>query len=116
MMMKRAAALLLIAVVCAFVSGTGPEGETRVRVFETSDIHGCLMDTSSGREETFQYRLARIARLVDEGRSDPEVDAVLLLDGGDVYQGTPVSDRLRDRKSTRLNSSHPTTSRMPSSA
>ena len=95
MMMKRAAALLLIAVVCAFASGTGPEGETRVRVFETSDIHGCLMDTSSGREEAFQYRLARIARLVEEGRSDPEVDAVLLLDGGDVYQGTPVSDRLR---------------------
>ena len=52
-------------------------------------------------------------------------DYYLVLVNGDEYQATPYSYAARntvgspeasDRKSTRLNSSHPTTSRMPSSA
>ena len=62
---------------------------TRIRVFETTDIHGYLMETSSGDERTFLYRLAYIAHLVNEAREDPAYDDVLLLDGGDTYQGTP---------------------------
>lgn len=66
----------------------------RIRVIETTDVHGYLMDTSSGDESTFQYRLAYIARIVDEARTSGEYDDVLLLDGGDTYQGAPVSNLL----------------------
>ena len=66
--------------------------ETRICVFETSDIHGYLLDTSSGDENTFQYRLAYIAQIVNNARASGEYDDVLLLDGGDIYQGMPVSN------------------------
>ena len=65
---------------------------TRIRVFETTDVHGYLMDTSSGDEATFQYRLAYIAGVVNEARADESYADVLLLDSGDIYQGTPVSN------------------------
>ena len=55
-------------------------------------MHGYLVDTSSGNESTFQYRMAYIANAVNEARANAENDAVLLLDGGDIYQGTPVSN------------------------
>lgn len=64
----------------------------RILVIETTDIHGYIMDASSGKEETFQYRLAYIAHLVHEARASGEYDDVLLLDGGDLYQGTPFSN------------------------
>lgn len=70
----------------------GRPAETRIRVFETSDIHGYLLDTSSGDENTFQYRLAYIAQIVNDARTSGEYDDVLLLDGGDIYQGMPVSN------------------------
>ena len=66
--------------------------ETRIAVFETSDIHGYLLDTSSGDENSFQYRLAYIARIVNEARTSDNYDDVLLIDGGDIYQGMPVSN------------------------
>ena len=40
-------------------------GEKRIFVAETTDIHGYIMDVSSGNEESFQYRLARIAQMVN---------------------------------------------------
>lgn len=60
---------------------------TIIKVFQTSDIHGYLVDTSSNDEDTFQYRLAYIANLIDQARSDKKYDDVLLLDCGDIYQG-----------------------------
>ncbi len=67
-------------------------GETRIRLFQTSDIHGYLLDTSSGDENTFQYRLAYIAQIVNDARASKDYDDVLLIDGGDIYQGMPVSN------------------------
>lgn len=64
-----------------------------IKVFETTDIHGYSMDTSTYKEETFQYRLAYIANIVSQAREDEAYDDVLLLDGGDIYQGTPISNQ-----------------------
>ena len=94
-MIKRAFILLLclcLAAVPAF--SEGPEGdaaETRILVVETTDIHGYIMDVSAGSEDKIQYRLARIAFLINQARASGEYDDVLLLDGGDLYQGAPVS-------------------------
>ena len=93
------AAILVLTGIAAGVSAEDARNgfadrpaETRIRVFETSDIHGYLLDTSSGNENTFQYRLAYIARIVNNARTSGEYDGVLLLDGGDIYQGMPVSN------------------------
>ena len=64
----------------------------RIAVFETSDIHGYVADISSFDETTFEYRLAYIAQVVNNARSSGAYDDVLLLDGGDIYQGSPISN------------------------
>ena len=66
--------------------------EIRIRVFETSDIHGYLLDTSGGDESSFQYRLAYIAKIVNDARASGDYNDVLLVDGGDIYQGMPASN------------------------
>ena len=67
-------------------------GQRTIRIFETSDIHGYLLDTTGGEEDQFQYRLACIAQVVNEARTGGQYDDVLLVDGGDIYQGMPVSN------------------------
>ena len=69
--------------------------EKRILVIETSDMHGWLLDASSGDPDTFRYRLAYIADEINEARQSGEYDDVLLLDGGDIYQGPPVSNMTR---------------------
>lgn len=66
--------------------------DVRIAVFQTSDINGYIMDTTGGEEKTFQYRLARIAKFVDNARESDDFDDVVLVDGGDIYQGAPVSN------------------------
>ena len=57
-----------------------------IKVFETTDVHGYITDVSTYEEETFQYRLAYIAKIVNDARKNKEYEGVLLLDGGDIYQ------------------------------
>ena len=64
----------------------------RIAVFETSDIHGYIADTSSMDKSTFEYRLAYIAQVINDTRASGEYDDVLLIDGGDIYQGAPISN------------------------
>ena len=102
--MKRIRLLAVLCLLSLLLSlsafGTaGSSGElhhegTRIRVFQTTDIHGYLVDTSSGEESTYQYRLAYIAAQVNQARADSSYADVLLLDSGDVYQGAPVSNLL----------------------
>ncbi len=98
------AVFLLIAFVSCKNTPVTPDSEktedassseqTKIRVFETTDIHGYLMDTSSWDESTFQYRLAYIANDVNKARESKDYDGVLLLNGGNNYEGTPVSNLL----------------------
>ena len=95
---KAFAAVLIFTFLCSMALAETPgslpdrqEEARKILVMETSDIHGYIMDASSGREETFQYRLAAIAHLVREARASGQYDDVVLLDAGDLFQGTPVS-------------------------
>ena len=67
-------------------------GWDTLKVFETTDIHGHITDVSTYKEETFQYRLAYIANIVNQARDEMGKENVILLDGGDIYQGTPHSN------------------------
>lgn len=62
-----------------------------IKVFETTDIHGHITDISSYNEQTFEYRMAYFGGIVNKARANGET--VLLLDGGDTYQGTPHSNK-----------------------
>ncbi len=60
-------------------------------VVETSDLHGILADTSG---EKPQYRIAYISDKVKDIRGyEPNTrkELAVLLDGGDIFQGTTVS-------------------------
>ena len=64
-------------------------------VFETSDIHGYLADTSSDR---YEYRLAYISDKVRDRRTalgSYRKDLAILLDGGDIFQGNTISNVLK---------------------
>ena len=93
--MRKINRLLAILCVLALVLGMIPAihaAETYVLpVFETSDVHGFLVDTSSGSEDTYQYRLAYIADKVDDIRNG-DSSRTILLDGGDIYQSNVVSN------------------------
>ena len=63
-------------------------------LFETSDIHGTLVDTSS--EPDLHY-MARIGMIVKDARSSGvsyDKSRALLLDTGDIYQGNTISNLL----------------------
>ena len=61
-------------------------------VFETSDVHGFLVETTSTASETTElYRMAYIADKVDDARGGDST-RTLLLDGGDIYQGNAISN------------------------
>ena len=60
-------------------------------VFETSDLHGILADTNGDKP---QYRVAYISDKVKDIRGyEPNTrkELAVLLDGGDIFQGTTVS-------------------------
>lgn len=71
---------------------TDTKNGAAIILFETSDIHGYLMDTTGGDASTFQYRLAYMAKVFNDARESGEYDDVLLIDGGDIYQGAPLSN------------------------
>ena len=81
-------------------TGTLTKGE-----FEVAAIHHCPME----EEELLEY-----AALAESASSHPIAVSIRKAHGKELDLSR-VSD-VEDRKSTRLNSSHPTTSRMPSSA
>lgn len=68
------------------------DGWDTIKVFETTDVHGYITDISSFDEATFQYRMAYLAKIFNDARADEAYDDVLLLDGGDTFQGTPHSN------------------------
>ncbi|MBP5261168.1 MAG: 5'-nucleotidase C-terminal domain-containing protein [Clostridiales bacterium] len=69
-----------------------PRSGATIRLFETSDIHGYLMDTTSGEEDEFQFRMAYLAKRISAARADSGFDDVIVLDGGDCYQGETLSN------------------------
>ena len=110
-MMKRSVPIILaFAALMASCTVEGPEsdlrplpdegepeytlqpGEYTLPVIETTDIHGYIVNTE---ENAIHYRLAYIADKVRDirGRGDDyRKDRLLLLDGGDLYQGATVSN------------------------
>ncbi len=65
-----------------------PPGEYSLSLIQTTDIHGYMVFTD---ESAVHYRLAYIADKVEDIRRKGE-GRLLLLDGGDLYQGASISN------------------------
>ena len=100
--LKKTLALLLILAVTAAsgnvswleIKAAGAGGQYILPVFETSDVHGYLAETNG---ENNQYRLAYISDKVKDARNYNSVydkNAALLLDAGDIFQGSTLSNLL----------------------
>ena len=100
-------AFLLVSCVEEFPSGnhSGPvpeetvakPGEYLLPVVETTDIHGYIVETEG---TVLHYRMAYVADRVKkfrEGEAGYDKDRLLLLDGGDIYQGASISNLLNGR-------------------
>lgn len=84
--------LALAMASCVQQEGPGQPGEYALPLIETTDIHGYIVNIEDG---TIHYRLAYVADKVNDvrGRGDAyRKDRLLLLDGGDLYQGATVSN------------------------
>jgi 2',3'-cyclic-nucleotide 2'-phosphodiesterase (5'-nucleotidase family) len=67
-------------------------GDYLLPLIETTDIHGLIVDNST---DSVHYRLAYIADKVKDIRGHGgayKKERLLLLDGGDLYQGTTISN------------------------
>ncbi len=100
--LKKALILFLIFAVTAVpgnvrwlkITAAGADGRYILPVFETSDIHGYIAEKGG---ENYQYRLAYISDKVKDVRgyaSAYDKNAALLLDAGDIYQGSTMSNLL----------------------
>lgn len=86
-------ALILVFSVFPPLSGNAAEEVTySLPVFETTDVHGHLVDTSSADPASYQYRLASIGKVISDARANGDRDTTVVLDGGDIYQGNVVSN------------------------
>ena len=71
-----------------------PDNVFLLPVIETTDMHGHIVNQV---DQTVHYRMAYIADKVNDIRGRGEdygKDRLLLLDGGDIYQGASVSNML----------------------
>ena len=74
-------------------NGTSP-GEYLLPLIETTDLHGYIVN---GTGAAVHYRMAYIADKVNDIRgrgAEYAKDRLLLLDGGDIYQGASISNLL----------------------
>lgn len=61
----------------------------KLKIIETSDVHGAIYPYNLITERPLNASLARVMSYVREQRSDAGQE-VILLDNGDILQGTPV--------------------------
>ncbi len=88
--------LSLLSVPASALSAQPAAAEFVLPVFETADLHGCLVDTGFEGEANYQYRFARIIDAVEDRRGYNDADA-LLLDGGDIYSGNVIESQQAGR-------------------
>ena len=89
------AAVMLLSMISLPVSALTAQpsaAEYILPIFETADLHGCLVDTGFEGEASYQYRFARILDAVEDRRGYNDASA-LLLDGGDIYSGNVIESQ-----------------------
>ena len=87
-MRQRFSILICAASLLMWVTGCSAPKEYTVRIIHTTDVHGELFPTDFISGEDTGGSAARLATFLHEARQkNPDL---LLLDGGDLLQGTPL--------------------------
>ena len=90
-MLCASALVLAVLIIAATTFPKAGTGEYRLALIETSDVHGTL---TRGEKPDYEYYYAFIAdKIEDVRRTDDglDPDRLVLLDGGDIYQGSATS-------------------------
>jgi 2',3'-cyclic-nucleotide 2'-phosphodiesterase (5'-nucleotidase family) len=83
-------------------SGGEPPALRRLRIIATNDFHGALEPRPDARGVRRGGAAALATAILDESRNCTASCAVLLVDGGDMWQGTPASNLAYGRPVVRL--------------
>lgn len=74
-----------------FISGATSAATVDLRIIETTDLHGNMMNYDYFKEKYVDtFGLAKTANLIHQARS--EVKNSVLVDNGDLIQGSPMAD------------------------
>lgn len=84
-----AAAFMSLAVSTATYAGNKARGTVKIRMIETTDVHGRFFPYDFIRQQPVGGSLARVSSYVDSLRTIYG-DRLLLMDAGDVLQGQPM--------------------------
>ena len=95
---------LLVSISCLWAQPTLEQpdlkkrGPVTITVLGTTDIHGNIWGYSyEDNKETTKDGLARVATYVGQVRKDQGADNVVLVDDGDLFQGTLLTDDLYNK-------------------
>ena len=82
---------LKMSLLAMLVCGAANAATVNLRIMETTDVHGNMMDYDYYKDvPTEQYGLVRAASLIKAARA--EVANSVLVDNGDIIQGSPMAD------------------------
>lgn len=87
--MMRKLTCILLAFLTAWGTACAQERSVRIRVVQTSDVHGNFYPYDFIRKGASPGSLARLSTLVNEQRKEYGKN-LLLLDNGDILQGQPA--------------------------
>lgn len=79
----------IAALTAAITTGTAFAGN--LTVFSTSDVHGSVIGWNYFTAKAADVGLAKVSMLINEARGQQtKDDAMLIIDAGDILQGTPL--------------------------
>jgi 2',3'-cyclic-nucleotide 2'-phosphodiesterase/3'-nucleotidase len=106
MLLATAGAFAATTLAAGFTARGATPPTIRLRLLETSDLHGCIADYDYFHDQPdATVGLAKIATLVDSARRD--ATNTLLLDNGDLLQGNPLADYVALRQGLPSGAVHP---------
>ena len=71
------------------LTGSAKSKEVKIRIIETSDVHGCFLPYDYINQREKAGTLARVSSYVKKARAEYG-DNLLLLENGDLLQGQPI--------------------------
>lgn len=90
---KTLALLIIMSITSAAEAAdttTQPPREVRLKIVETSDVHGNFFPYNFITRTPWDGSMARVATFVDSLRSSDGPESVILLDNGDILQEQPT--------------------------
>ena len=88
--MKKRITLISVWLLCLIMSGAAQEKEVKLKIVQTSDVHGNYYPYNFITRQEWKGSLARVYSFVQQERQRYK-DNLILLDNGDILQGQPTA-------------------------